>query len=66
MNNKTKVNKKSKEEDVQKCAKCNERGIICEFIPCHHKLFCMVCLEEIRKVTKKCSLCSQKVLLIGI
>jgi len=49
------------------CKRCQKKGIICEFIPCGHKFFCMVCSEKVfKELNKKCSLCFKKIELLKI
>lgn len=62
-----KRNESQDEEEQEVCARCRQKGIICEFLPCNHRNFCMVCAEKIyREVNKKCSICLRKIELFKI
>ena len=62
-----KKNESENEEEQEVCARCRQKGIICEFLPCNHRNFCMVCAEKIyREVNKKCSICLRKIELFKI
>lgn len=59
-----KGDKKGKEEI---CIKCGKKGIICEFIPCRCRRFCMICTGELyQQFKKKCCMHFKKIEMIKI